>query len=62
MSKSIEIEVSPEGDVKIEAVGFHGKGCEQATEAIEQALGIVGSRKKKPEYNQQSTGKVGQRT
>jgi Protein of unknown function (DUF2997) len=48
--------------VKIEAVGFKGKGCEAATKAIEEALGIVKDRKKKPEYNQQVVGQQKQRT
>jgi hypothetical protein len=56
MPKSIEIEFAENGDVKIEAVGFKGQGCEAATKAIEEALGIVKDRKKKPEYNQQVVG------
>jgi hypothetical protein len=51
MKKHIVIEVSTTGDIKIEAVGFNGKGCEAATKAIEDALGTVGTRKKKPEFN-----------
>lgn len=62
MPKSIEIEFAENGDVKIEAVGFKGKGCEAATKAIEEALGNVKDRKKKPEYNQQVVGRQKQRT
>jgi hypothetical protein len=62
MAKSIEIEFAENGDVKIEAVGFKGNGCEAATKAIEEALGIVKDRKKKPEYNQQVVGQQKQRT
>jgi hypothetical protein len=51
MKKQIVIEVSPTGEIKIEAVGFNGKGCEAATKAIEDALGTVGTRKRKPEFN-----------
>jgi NifU-like protein involved in Fe-S cluster formation len=61
MPKSIEIEFAENGDVKIEAVGFKGQGCEAATKAIEEALGIVKDRKKKPEYNQQVVGQQKQR-
>jgi hypothetical protein len=50
--KQIIIEVGPEGEVKIEAVGFKGHVCEAATKAIEEALGVVASRKRKPEFQQ----------
>ena len=62
MPKSIEIEIATNGDVKIEAIGFKGKGCEAATKAIEDALGTTKSRKKKPEYHQQTIGQSQQRT
>lgn len=57
--KQIEVVVSPEGEVVINAVGFKGQGCEQATKALEQAMGTSGKRTKKPEWTQQSTQKVG---
>lgn len=38
MSRSIKITVDALGKPKIEAVGFNGQGCGQATEAIERAL------------------------
>lgn len=47
MSKSIVMEVAPDGQIKIEAVGFKGQGCEAATKALEQAMGTPGDRKKK---------------
>lgn len=55
--RSIEVIVSPEGEVKIEAVGYKGQGCEKATAALEAAMGIPGTRKKKPEYQAQETQK-----
>lgn len=59
--KSIIVEIAPSGEVKIEATGFKGKACETATAEMERALGVSGSRKKKPEYfasevSQQSVG------
>jgi hypothetical protein len=59
--KSITVEVSPEGEVKIEAAGFRGNSCEKATAALEQAMGLPGKRKHKPEYHAQEgvTQKVG---
>lgn len=54
MSKSIEVVVSPEGEITISAVGFKGQGCTKATEALEKAMGVAGKRKKSPEYYQES--------
>ncbi|MBU6231559.1 DUF2997 domain-containing protein [Patescibacteria group bacterium] len=55
LSRSIVVSVSPDGEVKVEAVGFKGGSCEKATQAIEKALGTSGPRTKKPEYFQQNT-------
>jgi len=55
MRKSIEVTIKTDGKVVIEAIGFKGGACEKATQAIEQALGTVASRKKKPEFYQQNT-------
>ena len=63
MQKTIEIIVSPSGEVSIDAVGFKGADCEKATAYLEAALGVVGKKTKKPEYTQrahkQATQKVG---
>lgn len=48
--KSLEVIVSPDGEVTISAVGFKGNACEKATKALEQAMGIAGKKKFKPEY------------
>lgn len=53
--------VDAEGNVTIEAVGFSGPSCLKATEALEQALGTVTSRKKKPEWYQNENVSVGQK-
>lgn len=37
--KTIEITVSPKGETKIETKGFAGVGCQDATRALEAALG-----------------------
>jgi hypothetical protein len=36
-------------------VGFKGPDCEKATAFLEEALGVVGQKTKKPEYHQRST-------
>jgi hypothetical protein len=51
MKPTIEVIVSPMGDIQIDAVGFKGADCERATRFLEQALGVVSSRAKKPEYH-----------
>ena len=54
MKRTIEVTVSPMGDILIDAVGFKGADCEKATRFLEEALGIVGPKQKKPEYRQRS--------
>lgn len=64
MKRTIEITVSSTGDVFIDAVGFKGIGCEQATRFLEEALGATAKKVKKPEYQQRTVDncqqKVGQ--
>jgi len=58
MAQMIVIDISPAGSVKIDAQGFQGCGCAEATEQLELVLG-GGQRKRteKPEYYQPaSTG------
>jgi len=52
--RRIHVRVSPEGEITVEAHGFQGKGCEAATKAIEDALGKVRERARKPDYWRQS--------
>ncbi len=62
MSRKIHVRITPAGDITVEAAGFHGKGCEAATKAIEEALGKPGTRTRKPEYwRQNQTGSNQQR-
>jgi len=53
MAKTIEIIVKPDGSLKIDAVGFQGADCEKATRFLEQALGRVAGKQKKPEFHRQ---------
>ncbi len=59
--KSIEVLITPTGEVKIDAVGFKGVDCEKATAFLEQALGIEQVRIKKPEFHQQARKAVQQK-
>ena len=52
MKRTIEIIVSSAGEIRIEAVGFIGTSCKEATQALEEALGTVELSQPKPEYHQ----------
>lgn len=52
MTKKLIVTAKPTGAVSIEAEGFHGVGCTQASAFLEQALGTVTSRTEKPELHQ----------
>jgi hypothetical protein len=60
-NRTIEIIIGPSGEIQIDAVGFKGPDCEQATRFLEEALGAVGQKTKKPEYHQRSTTRNQQR-
>lgn len=51
----IEVVVSPTGETRIQTRGFAGTNCRQASQFLEQALGIVGQEKLTAEYHQQAT-------
>ena len=53
MSRRILVKVSPTGEITVEAEGFKGKSCVDATKAIEEALGSRTSRGLKPEFQRQ---------
>ena len=56
MNRTIEIIIAPSGEIQIDAVGFKGTDCERATKFLEEALGAVAQKTKKPEHHQRSTG------
>jgi len=51
MKPTIEIIVTPNGDISIDAIGFAGADCETATRYLEEALGEIQNRKRKSEYH-----------
>ncbi len=57
MNKTIEIMIGTTGEITIDAVGFKGPDCEKVTKFLEEALGVVGKKVKKPEYHQRTTGR-----
>ncbi len=52
--KQITVDIAPDGGIKIEAAGFVGPDCEQATKFLEDVLGTVEKTHRKPEYHQRS--------
>jgi len=53
--KRIAIDIGPDGTLSIDAVGFSGPDCEQATQFLEEALGTTVARQLKPEHRQRAT-------
>lgn len=52
--QEIEIVIRPDGTVEEKVTGITGSACENATEAIERALGDVVKRDHTPDYYNQS--------
>jgi hypothetical protein len=52
--KRIAIDIGPDGTVAIDAVGFSGPDCEQATKFLEEALGSPTTRQLKPEHRRRA--------
>ena len=49
--KEIRVNVSPKGKVTVQTDGFQGEGCVEATQALEEALGLeTENRELTPEY------------
>ena len=55
MNRTIEIIIGITGEIQNDAVGFKGPDCERATAFLEEALGVVGRKIKKPEYHQRTS-------
>ena len=51
--RKIRVEIEEDGSVKIDAIGFEGKACEDFTKELEKVLGEEVSEQKKPEWYQQ---------
>ena len=62
MKPVIEVIVGTDGGIAINAVNFKGADCEKATKYLEEALGVVGRKVRKPEYHQAGKRHQAQRT
>lgn len=56
--KTIEVTISPKGEVVIDAKGFTGNECIAATKPIEDALGTATKRQPKPEMHTRASRTV----
>ena len=54
VQKQLVIDIDPDGTIHIDAQGFSGRSCEDATRGIEQALGQVTTVTHKPEFYAQA--------
>jgi hypothetical protein len=52
--KVIEIIINSSGQLTINAAGFSGTDCEKATAFLEQALGQIAAKQRKPEWHQRN--------
>ena len=50
--QTIEVIISPKGETKIETKGFAGSTCQQASQFLEQALGVKVSEMPTAEFYQ----------
>ena len=52
--RSIEVIVNADGSLIIDAIGFKGSDCEKATRFLEEALGQIGTKQRKPAYDERN--------
>ena len=60
-TRSIEVIVNVDGSLVVDAVGFKGPECDKATRFLEEALGQIASKQRKPAYNERNQTKHQQR-
>lgn len=51
--RELIVTIGKDGNVTIDVQGFSGDGCEEFTKELEEELGVVIKRSKKPEYYQE---------
>ncbi|MEQ1841185.1 MAG: DUF2997 domain-containing protein [Verrucomicrobiales bacterium] len=51
----IDVWISPEGAITIDAVGYTGSSCEEATRFLETSLGTVGRKQRSRDYYRKNT-------
>ena len=59
--KTVEVIIQASGQLTINAAGFSGTDCEKATAFLEQALGRLTAKQRKPEFYQRNQRSLQQR-
>ncbi len=49
-NERIDVWISPEGAITLDAVGYTGSSCEEATRFLEESLGAVGRKQRTRDY------------
>ena len=49
-NEQIDVWINTDGDITINAVGFTGKTCEEATAFLEEGLGLIGRKQRTRDY------------
>jgi hypothetical protein len=52
--QQIKVEIDENGKIEIEALGYEGNSCEEATQWLEESLGLIVHTEHKPEYYRQA--------
>ena len=52
--RSIDVIVNTDGSLVIDAIGFKGPECDKATRFLEEALGQIARKQRKPAYNERN--------
>lgn len=50
----IDVIVNVDGSLVVDAVGFKGPECDKATRFLEEALGRIATKQRKPSYNERN--------
>jgi hypothetical protein len=59
--KTIDVIISPTGNVKMQTNGFTGPSCREASQFLEEALGVKGEERLTAEFHQNQTRTEGAR-
>lgn len=59
--KSIDVIIAPTGETTIEAVGYTGKTCTEATKFLTKALGKISKEVKTADYHKPAQTRISQR-
>ena len=52
--EQIDVWINADGEITINAVGFTGKTCEEATAFLEEGLGLTGRKQRTRDYYRQN--------